>query len=64
MKKTIIRLAISNFVALAVFYGLYSVGASNLPAVQQYYLIPLALVVGYIGFADYKEIRKCNVQYN
>lgn len=59
MKKTMMRLFISNAVALYVFYLMYKFGVSmQIPLVQQYFLIPLAIVIGYLAKEDYKELKK------
>ncbi|MBH1941099.1 hypothetical protein I5677_09370 [Mobilitalea sibirica] len=59
MRKTMIRLFISNAVALIVFYLMYQFGVSmDIPLVQQYFMIPLAILIGYLIKEDYKELRK------
>ncbi|AOY75367.1 hypothetical protein [Clostridium formicaceticum] len=59
MRKTMIRLFISNAVALMVFYLMYQFGVSmDIPLVQQYFMIPLAILIGYLIKEDYKELRK------
>ncbi|GAA0123804.1 hypothetical protein UT300018_31220 [Clostridium faecium] len=59
MRKTMIRLFISNAVALMVFYLMYQFGVSmDIPLVQQYFMLPLAILIGYLIKEDYKELRK------
>lgn len=59
MRKTMTRLFISNAVALMVFYLMYQFGVSmDIPLVQQYFMIPLAILIGYLIKEDYKELRK------
>ncbi|QGU96398.1 hypothetical protein GOM49_16025 [Clostridium bovifaecis] len=58
MRKTMIRLFISNAVALMVFYLMYQFGVSmDIPLVEQYFVIPLAILIGYLAKEDYKELR-------
>ncbi len=59
MRKTMIRLFISNAVALMVFYLMYQFGVyMDIPLVEQYFVIPLAILIGYLAKEDYKELRK------
>lgn len=58
MRKTMIRFFISNAVALMVFYLMYQFGVSmDIPLVEQYFVIPLAILIGYLAKEDYKELR-------
>ncbi len=58
MRKTMIRLLISNAVALMVFFLMYQFGVSmDIPLVEKYFVIPLAIVIGYLAKEDYKELR-------
>lgn len=57
MKKTIIEIIISNAVTLIVFYLMYRWGADNIKYVQQYYKIPLAVVITYMFYENLKELR-------
>ncbi|OPJ54758.1 hypothetical protein [Alkalithermobacter paradoxus] len=58
MRKTMIRLFISNAVALMVFYLMYQFGVSmDIPLVEQYFVIPLAILIDYLAKEDYKELR-------
>ena len=59
MKRTImgVNLIISNVVTLVVFYLMYRWGADNIQYVQQYYMIPLALVLGHMIYFDVKEFK-------
>lgn len=63
MKRTImgliISLIISNAVTLIVFYLMYRWGADNIQYVQQYYQIPLALVLIYLAYTNFREIKSC-----
>lgn len=61
MKKNIIRLMISNGVALLVFYLMYKWGASNIQGVKEYYYIPLIVLLCNLAFSDYKEIKTAEV---
>ncbi|KAJ48848.1 hypothetical protein BD780_003471 [Clostridium tetanomorphum] len=59
LKQTIFAISLSNTVALAIFYLMYKFGVSiEIPLVQQYFMIPLAILVGYLVQEDYKELRK------
>lgn len=55
--KKIMRLIISNAVTLIVFYLMYRWGADNIQYVQQYYMIPLVLVLWRMVYFDVKEFK-------
>lgn len=58
MLKRIASLLIANIAGLVVFYLMYKVGIYlNVPLLQKYYLIPLSVLVAYMVFEDYKEIK-------
>jgi hypothetical protein len=57
MKRTIIGIIVSNAVTLIVFYLMYRWGADNIQYVQQYYYIPLAIVLVNMIYGDVKELR-------
>lgn len=57
MKRTIMRLIVSNAATLIAFYLMYRWGADNIQYVQQYYMIPLVLVLGRMVYFDVKECR-------
>lgn len=57
MKRTIMGLIISNAVTLIVFYLMYRWGADNIQYVQQYYKIPLAVVLAYMIYENFKEFK-------
>lgn len=57
MRRTIMGLIVSNAVTLIVFYLMYRWGADNIQYVQQYYKIPLAVVIAYMIYGDAKEFR-------
>lgn len=57
MKKNIISIMLSNGVALLVFYLMYQWGASNIQGVKEYYYIPLIILLGNLGYSNYKELK-------
>jgi len=62
MKKTLIRLLISNAAALMVFSLMYIWGVNNIPGVKEYSYIPLTVLLGYLIVSDYKELKR-NQEY-
>lgn len=57
MKKTIMGLVISNAATLIVFYLMYRWGSDNIQYVQQYYKISLAIVLTYMFYGDFRELK-------
>ncbi|SHH89868.1 hypothetical protein SAMN02745135_02596 [Caloranaerobacter azorensis DSM 13643] len=58
MLKRIVSLLVSNIAGLVVFYLMYKAEIYlNVPLLQKYYLIPLAVLIAYMVFEDYKEIK-------
>lgn len=58
-KQTIFTILLSNTVALAVFGLMYKFGVSmEIPLVQQYFMIPLAILIGHLVKEDLKELKK------
>lgn len=65
MKRLIFSLTISNLVGLFVFYLMYKIGIKfNIPLVKEYYIAPLSVVIAYLIWDNYKDIKKFKLQGN
>ena len=65
MKETkltmIMRLIISNAVAVFTFFGLYKFGiAYGIASLEKFYIIPLIALVGIIASENQREIQEYN----
>ncbi|MTI67146.1 MAG: hypothetical protein FH753_11195 [Firmicutes bacterium] len=65
MKKLIFSLVMGNLSGFLAFYMMYRIGIGlQIPLVQEYYLIPLLITIGYMVWDNFKSIEQLKLQNN
>lgn len=62
-KQMIIRLIISNLMAVLTFFALYRIGLTyGIQYIEKLYIVPLILLIGILAFDNYKEVKQHKIQ--